>query len=171
MISISRTGSMRSPVGGGRFALKFARDARGRASDLYEAKLYRSVSATRRNLLCPVLWVSRNGFVQIMRAAKPLTNMMSLDEYMHVAEVWETMPGEDSCALELEVLKGPWPAQLCDGELVLDRAGLLLVDLGVEQVADNALGFVLALDGSPSFVSPRQASGGQRIGSRPCSKG
>src|SRR5712664_1766047 len=37
--------------------------------------------------------------------------------------------------------------QLGDGELVLDRASLLLVDLGVEQVADNALGFVLALDG------------------------
>ncbi len=35
-----------------------------------------------------------------------------------------------------------------DGELVLDRAGLLLVDLGVEQVADNALEFVLTLHGS-----------------------
>src|ERR1700686_5660551 len=54
----------------------------------------------------------------------------------------------DGGTLELEVLQvlGKW--QLCDGELVLDRAGLLLVDLGVEQVADNALGFVLALDGS-----------------------
>jgi len=30
--------------------------------------------------------------------------------------------------------------QLGDRELVLDRAGLLLVDLGVEQIADNALG-------------------------------
>ena len=37
--------------------------------------------------------------------------------------------------------------QLGDGELVLDRAGLLLVDLGLEQVADDALGLVLALDG------------------------
>jgi hypothetical protein len=43
-----------------------------------ETKLYRSANATRRTLLCPVLWVSRNGFVQIMRAAKPLTDMMSL---------------------------------------------------------------------------------------------
>src|SRR5882672_3537373 len=33
-----------------------------------------------------------------------------------------------------------------DGELVLDRAGLLLADLGVEQIADNALRFVLAFD-------------------------
>ena len=60
----------------GRFALKFARNARGRASNLYEAKLYRSVKATRRALLCPVLWVSRNGAVQIMRAAKPMADMM-----------------------------------------------------------------------------------------------
>ena len=30
----------------------------------------------------------------------------------------------------------------------MDGSGLLLIDLGVEQVADNALGFVLALDGS-----------------------
>jgi hypothetical protein len=29
---------------------------------------------------------------------------------------------------------------------LIDRVGLLLVDLGVEQVADNALRFVLALD-------------------------
>ena len=37
--------------------------------------------------------------------------------------------------------------QLGDGELVLDRARLLLGDLGVEQIADDALRLVLALDG------------------------
>ena len=49
-------------------------------------------------------------------------------------------------ALELEVVEvlGEW--QLGDGELVLDRARLLLADLGTEQVADDALGFMLALD-------------------------
>jgi hypothetical protein len=35
-----------------------------------------------------------------MRAAKPLADMMSLDEYMDVAEVWDKMPGEDSCPFE-----------------------------------------------------------------------
>src|SRR6202012_4307591 len=40
-----------------------------------------------------------------------------------------------------------WVRQLCDGELILDRTSLLLVDLGIEQVADDALGFMLALDG------------------------
>src|SRR5476649_33158 len=51
----------------------------------------------------------------------------------------------DRCAFELEVLKILGKRQLGDGELVLDRAGLLLVNLGVEQVADNALVFVLTL--------------------------
>jgi hypothetical protein len=32
--------------------------------------------------------------------------------------------------------------------LVFDRSCLLLADLGVEQIADDALGFVLAFDGS-----------------------
>jgi hypothetical protein len=83
MIRISRAGSMRSPViVVGRFAFKFARNARGRASNLYEAKLYRSANATWRALLCPVLWVARNGSVQIMRAAKPLTDMMSLKHHV-----------------------------------------------------------------------------------------
>ena len=109
MISISRTGSMRSPViVVVHFAFKFAQNARGRASNLYEAKLYRSANATRRTLLCPVLWVSQNGALQIMRAAKPLTDMMSLDEYMHVAEVWDKMPGEDSCPFEPKASDWGW---------------------------------------------------------------
>jgi hypothetical protein len=54
----------------------------------------------------------------------------------------------DRRAFELEVLDVLGKRQLGDGELVLDRPGLLLVDLSAEQVADNALGFVLALDGS-----------------------
>src|SRR5438874_2514510 len=54
----------------------------------------------------------------------------------------------DGRVFELEVLKVLSKRQLGDGELVLDRTGLLLIDLGGEQVADNALGFVLALDGS-----------------------
>ena len=70
--------------------------------NLYEANLYRT---TRRALLCPVLWVSRRGAVQIMRAAEPLTEMMSLDEYLEVARVWDRMPGEES---------GPFEPKACD---------------------------------------------------------
>lgn len=100
---------MRSPVVVlGRFAFKFARDARGRASNLYEAKLYRSANATRRALLCPVLWVSRNGFLQIMRAAKPLAEMMSYEEYVDVVDVWDYIPGEDSCPFEPKASDWGW---------------------------------------------------------------
>ena len=51
-------------------------------------------------------------------------------------------------AVELEVGDVLGKRQLGNGELVFDRPGLLLVDLGVEQVADNALRLVLALNGS-----------------------
>lgn len=109
MISVSRAGSMRSPVVVlGRFAFKFARNARGRASNLYEAKLYRSAKAPRRALLCPVVWVSRNGFVQIMRAAKPLTERMSFDEYTDVVDAWDYIPGEDSCPFEPKACDWGW---------------------------------------------------------------
>jgi hypothetical protein len=52
----------------------------------------------------------------------------------------------DRRALELEVIEVLGERQLGDGELVLDRARLLLVDLGGQKVADNALGFMLAFD-------------------------
>jgi hypothetical protein len=50
----------------------------------------------------------------------------------------------DRRALELEVGKVFGERQLGDGELVLDRPRLLLADLGVEQITDDALRFVLA---------------------------
>ena len=52
----------------------------------------------------------------------------------------------DRRALEMEVIEILGKRQLGDGELVFDRACLLLVDLGGEQVADNALRLMLALD-------------------------
>ena len=42
-----------------------------------------------------------------MRAAKPLTDMMSLDEYMHVIEIWDYMPGEEAFFLSLSGLIEP----------------------------------------------------------------
>ncbi|OYX75400.1 MAG: hypothetical protein B7Y77_03005 [Bradyrhizobium sp. 35-63-5] len=43
-----------------------------------------------------------------MRAAKPLSDMMSLDEYMHVTEVWDYVPGEDSCPFEPKASDWGW---------------------------------------------------------------
>src|SRR5258705_10697285 len=53
----------------------------------------------------------------------------------------------DRRALEGEVIEVLGERQLGDGELVFDRARLLLVDLGAGQIADNALRFMLSLDG------------------------
>ena len=78
LIKISRAGSIRSPVIViGNLAFKFARENRGRASNLYEANLYRTATGARRALLCPVLWVTRKGALQIMQAAEPLTDTMT----------------------------------------------------------------------------------------------
>jgi len=89
-------------------AFKVARNKWGRASNLYEAQLYCTSNAARRALLCPVLWVSRGGSVQIMRAAEPFTDMMSEEEYWEVIEAWDYGPGEDSCPFEPKAADWGW---------------------------------------------------------------
>jgi hypothetical protein len=54
----------------------------------------------------------------------------------------------DRGVFELEVVEILCKRQLCDGELIADRARLLLADFGVEQVADDALRFMLTFDSS-----------------------
>jgi hypothetical protein len=100
---------MRSPVIViGWLAFKFARNQRGRDSNLYEANLYRTVNDTRRALLCPVVWVSPNGGLQIMRAAVPLAETMSRDEYLELIDAWDYMPGEDGCPFEPKACDWGW---------------------------------------------------------------
>jgi hypothetical protein len=53
----------------------------------------------------------------------------------------------DRRALELEVVEVLGERQLGDGELILDRPCLLLVDLRREQIANDALRLMLAFDG------------------------
>jgi hypothetical protein len=50
----------------------------------------------------------------------------------------------------VEVIEVLGERQFGDGELVFDRARLLLADFGVEQIADDALRFILALDSCSS---------------------
>jgi hypothetical protein len=100
---------MRSPVIViGPLAFKFARNNRGRASNLYEAKLYRTSRESRRALMCPALWVSPKGALLVMRAAKPLAEMMSEEEYLDLAEAWEQTSGEDSCPFEPKACDWGW---------------------------------------------------------------
>jgi hypothetical protein len=56
MISVSRTGTTRFVLVVGRWAMKFARSARGRRCNRYEANLFASVDERRRSMLCPVRW-------------------------------------------------------------------------------------------------------------------
>jgi hypothetical protein len=84
----------------GPVALKFARNEEGRACNRYEAELYRNTTPRRRTMLCPVLWASPRGLLLIMRAAVPLSEMMSLEEYLDAAEEWDARPGEDGCPFE-----------------------------------------------------------------------
>src|SRR5674476_1100931 len=49
--------------------------------------------------------------------------------------------------IEVEVIEVLGERQLGDGELVFDRARLLLADFRVKQIADDALGLMLAFDG------------------------
>src|SRR5467141_3994311 len=58
----------------------------------------------------------------------------------------------DRRTVELEVIEVLGERQLGDGELVFDRARLLLVDLGSEQVADDALRLMLAFDGGGHYL-------------------
>jgi hypothetical protein len=109
MFSVSTAGSMRRPViVVGPLALKFARNEGGRASNLYEAKIWRVSNDARRALLCPVVWVSKRGSIQIMRSATPLTEMMTPEEYTEACEAWDYMPGEDSCPFEPKASDWGW---------------------------------------------------------------
>jgi hypothetical protein len=53
-------------------ALKLARGARGRRSNLYEYGLYKRVSERRRAMLCPIIWCLPLGIILVSRAACPL---------------------------------------------------------------------------------------------------
>ncbi len=66
MISFSRAGAFRQPVIViGPWALKFARNAQGRACNKYGAKLYQSANDHRGQMLCPVVWVSHGAFCSL----------------------------------------------------------------------------------------------------------
>lgn len=88
-------GTTRSPVIViGRWALKFACNELGRRCNQYEADLYRSSSEQRRKLLCPVIWVSDDGELLIMAAATPLTEALTLDQYLALGRWWDNCPFE-----------------------------------------------------------------------------
>jgi hypothetical protein len=109
MFSFSMKGAFRRPVVViWPLAFKFARNEHGRNSNLYEADLYRRTTGARRTMLCPVVWVSKRGRLLVMRAARPLSEMMTQDEYQEAFEAWDYMPGEEDCPFEPKASDWGW---------------------------------------------------------------
>ena len=109
MFSFSMKGAFRRPVVViWPLAFKFARNEHGRNSNLYEADLYRRTTEARRTMLCPVVWVSKRARLLVMRAARPLSEMMTQDEYQEAFEAWDYMPGEEDCPFEPKASDWGW---------------------------------------------------------------
>jgi hypothetical protein len=109
MIRVSQVGIFRRPViVMGPWAIKIARNEKGRRCNRYEADLYRTVSDKRRTMLCPVLWASPKGLILIMSAAKPLSTPLDFEEYRDIYEEWDYLPGEDGCPFEPKQLDWGW---------------------------------------------------------------
>jgi hypothetical protein len=116
MIRICRAGTTRLVLVVGPWAFKFARGARGRRCNKYEAELFKSVDGPRHEMLCPVRWCSNAGRVLIMDTAQPLAesdhaNLLEKHEFPD----WDYMPGEDGDPFEPKA--SDW-GRLKDGRLV-----------------------------------------------------
>jgi len=100
----------------GAWAFKFARGARGRRCNKYEAELFINVDDRRREMLCPVRWCSNAHSVLIMDTAQPLTesdhaNLLDREEFPD----WDYRPFEDGEPFEYKA--SDW-GRLKDGRLV-----------------------------------------------------
>jgi hypothetical protein len=116
VIRICRAGTTRLVLLAGPWAFKLARGARGRRCNNYEAKLFENVDDRRREMLCPVRWCAKSGWVLIMDRAQPLkqsdhTNLHERDQFPD----WDYMPGEDGDPFESKI--SDW-GRLKDGRLV-----------------------------------------------------
>jgi hypothetical protein len=103
MISLSTAGTTRLVLVIGPWAVKFARGARGRRCNKYEADLFSATNESRRAMLCPVCWCSGGGKMLVMAAARPLSkpdheDLLAADGFPD----WDYMPGEDGQPFEFK---------------------------------------------------------------------
>ena len=91
-----------------RWALKFARNRKGRRCNHFEFDLFQRSIEQRRQMLCPALWVSPLGLLLIQAAACPLEEMMSLDEYLAIASRWRDLPDYDEGPFEPKASDWGW---------------------------------------------------------------
>jgi hypothetical protein len=107
-------GTTRTVLCIGTLAFKLARCARGRGNR-YERDLYARSGSDRRALLCPSLWCSPLGVVQIMRRARPMTadehRKLVLDKYTDLGRAWDYRgPGGDEAPFEPKAREWGWLA-------------------------------------------------------------
>jgi hypothetical protein len=102
-------------------ALKFARSKWGARCNLYEANVFKSTTACRRKMLCPVLWCSAKGAILVMRAAAPMSEE-DFDRLDRTGELpdWKRIPySEDITPFESKAADWGW---LGGKPVVLDYA-------------------------------------------------
>jgi hypothetical protein len=63
----------------GPYAFKIARSIRGRKANQRERIEWDRATPERRDMLCPVVWATRLGLVNVMRRATPLTRAQQLE--------------------------------------------------------------------------------------------
>jgi hypothetical protein len=108
MIKICRVGTTRLVLVAGPLAFKFARGARGRRCNKYEAELFKTVDDRRREMLCPVRWCSKSGWLLIMDTAQPLGQSDHADLLDRRGfPDWDYMPGEDGDPFDQHTSRKP----------------------------------------------------------------
>lgn len=111
-------GTTRTVLTVGPWAFKFSRNEYGAQCNLHEAGLYVRSKPHRQSMLCPVLWCSRLGKLQIARrAATPITQAQ-LDGLKRDQRAWHGWaylgPTDDECPFEWK----PTDWGVLDGRLV-----------------------------------------------------
>jgi hypothetical protein len=99
-----RRGSTRTVVRFGPWAFKFGRGKYGARCNCYEADLYRRSKSVRKSMLCPVLWCSRSGGLQIARRAGTPVTQAEVNDLKKNLTAWSEWDyagaGDDECPFE-----------------------------------------------------------------------
>ncbi|GEP06865.1 hypothetical protein [Methylobacterium oxalidis] len=127
---VSSTGSTRVVVVAGDFAFKIARSAEHRACNLFEERIWSEATPERKEMLCPVVQSLFDGWVLVMRAARPLSDEeaathLAADTYPD----WDYVPGGEDEPFEYKA--SDWG--MLDGRLVALDYSAPAIPFGDEQ--------------------------------------
>lgn len=102
-------GSTRVTLCVGRYAIKFAKGARGRACNRYESRLWKRTTDARRKMLCPILATMPLSVAVLMPKARPLTddektNLIDSDGFPD----WDYVPPDETAPFEYKASDWGW---------------------------------------------------------------